>query len=302
MNKAVKSSGLRAKLAEISTYDALREAIARRHSGLSDRLQLIAEFALEHPTDMALGTVAEVAMRAKVQPSAIVRFAHAMGYGGFTELQQVFRSRLVAGAVPSYRERIDGLRRDGRFRESNNPHELLSRFASEATISLENLQESVHQADLARAISLMGKAQTSYVLGLGGSFPVAAHLTYVLRRLGRRAVLLDGLGNVLTDHVLTATRKDAMIAISFRPYNRETVQLVPEFVARGVPTIAVTDSLLSPIVTGANVVFEIPDMPEAVLRTMVAPMCLVQALAVGLTIVSDEQRDPPNAALPIDGR
>ncbi|MFM9847923.1 MAG: MurR/RpiR family transcriptional regulator [Hyphomicrobiaceae bacterium] len=283
MNRAAKSSGQRAKVAEISTYDALREAIAQRYPGLSDRLQLIAEFALEHPTDMALGTVAEVAVRAKVQPSAIVRFAHAMGYGGFTELQQVFRSRLLAGAAPSYRERIDGLRRDGRFRESNSPHELLSRFASEATISLENLQESVNQADLARAIGLMGKAHTNYVLGLGGSFPVAAHLTYVLRRLGRRAVLLDGLGNVLTDHVLTATRKDAMIAISFRPYNRETVQLVPEFVARGVPTIAVTDSLLSPIVTGANVAFEIPDMPEAALRTMVAPMCLVQALAVGLT-------------------
>ena len=293
MNKAAKSAGLRAKLAEISTYDALREAIARRYSGLSDRLQLIAEFALEHPTDMALGTVAEVAMQAKVQPSAIVRFAHAMGYGGFTELQQVFRSRLVAGAVPSYRERIDGLRRDGRFHESNSPHELLSRFVSEATISLENLQESIHQADLARAIRLMGKAQTSYVLGLGGSFPVAAHLTYVLRRLGRRTVLVDGLGNVLADHALTATRKDAMIAISFKPYNRETVQLVPQFVARGVPTIAVTDSLLSPIVTGANVVFEIPNMPEAVLRTMVTPMCLVQALAVGLTIVSDEQRDAP---------
>ena len=82
--------------------------LRRGISWLSDRLQLIAQFALEHPTDMALGTVAEVAARAKVQPSAIVRFAHALGYGGFTELQQVFRSRLVAGAVPSYRERIDG--------------------------------------------------------------------------------------------------------------------------------------------------------------------------------------------------
>jgi len=55
----------------------------------------------------------------------------------------------------------------------------------------------------------------------------------------------------------------------------------------GVPTIAVSDSLLSPIVAGADVVFEIPDMPEAVLRTMVAPMCLVQTLAVGLTMASD---------------
>ena len=295
MRKPSKSKGSRAKASPLGAYDALREKIAHRYPGLSDRLQLIAEFALDHPTEMALGTVAEVAERAKVQPSAIVRFAHALGYGGFTELQQVFRSRLVAGAVPSYRERIDGLRRDGRFRDSNSPHELLERFASEGTVSLDNLQVSVRENDLARAIGLMARAHTIHVLGLGGSFPVAAHLTYVLRRLGRRAVLLDGLGNVLADHVLTATREDVVIAVSFRPYNSETVQLVPEFLARGVPAIVVTDSLISPIVNGADVVFEIPDMPEAALRTMVAPMCLVQSLAVGLTLAFER---PAVASIP----
>jgi hypothetical protein len=34
-------------------------------------------------------------------------------------------------------------------------------------------------------------------------------------------------------------------------------------------------------------VFEIPDMPEAALRTMVAPMCLAQSLAVSLTLTHD---------------
>lgn len=284
MKKPAKSKKSRGKDARMSAYDALREDIAQRYPELSDRLRLIAEFALDHPTDMALGTVAEVAERAKVQPSAIVRFAHALGYGGFTELQQIFRSRLVAGTVPSYRERIEGLRRDGSLRESSSPHQLLSRFASEGIVSLENLQESARESDLQRAIDLTDRAHTIHVLGLGGSFPVAAHLTYVLRRLGRRVVLLEGLGNVLADHVLTATPADVVIAVSFRPYNPETVRLVPEFHVRQVPIIAITDSLLSPIVNCADVVFELPDMPEAVLRTMVAPMCLVQSLAVGLTI------------------
>lgn len=278
---------MKAKRPQRDLYEELRAEIARRYPGFSDRLQVIAEFALDHPTEMALGTVAEVAVRAKVQPSAIVRFAHAIGYGGFTEMQQVFRTRLVAGATPSYKERIAGLRRDGRFRSDNSPHDLLSRFASEGAVSLESAQEYVREADLTRAIGIMGAAHTIYVVGLGGSFPVAAHLTYVLRRMGRRVVLLDGLGSALGDHVLTATPQDAVIAISFRPYNRDTVQVFPDFLARGVPGIAVTDSLLSPIVTGAEVAFEIPDMPEAALRTMVAPMCLVQSLAVGLSLAQD---------------
>ncbi len=287
MKKPVKELSQNAKRPQRDLYEELRADIARRYPSFSDRLRLIAEFALDHPTDMALGTVAEVAERAKVQPSAIVRFAHAIGYGGFTEMQQIFRSRLVAGAAPSYKERIAGLRRDGRFRSDNSPHDLLTRFASEGAVSLESAQEYVREADLTRAIAIMGAALTIYVVGLGGSFPVAAHLTYVLRRMGRRVVLLDGLGSAIGDHVLTATPQDAVIAISFRPYNRDTVQVFPDFLARGVPGIAVTDSLLSPIVAGAEVAFEIPDMPEAALRTMVAPMCLVQSLAVGLSLAVD---------------
>ena len=106
MKKAGRNIVIGAKVAKRDLYEELRADIARRHPDLSDRLQVIAEFALDHPPEMALGTVAEVAERAKLQPSAIVRFAHAMGYGGFTEMQQIFRSRLVAGATPSYKERI----------------------------------------------------------------------------------------------------------------------------------------------------------------------------------------------------
>ena len=140
---------------------------------------------------------------------------------------------------------------------------------------------------LARAISLIGAAETIFVLGLGGSFPVAAHLTYVLRRLGRRVTHLDGLGSALADQAAAATPQDALIAISFKTYNPDTVRLFPVLAARGLATVSITDSLLSPIVEGADVVFEIPDMPEAALRTMVGPMCLAQSLAVGLTLALD---------------
>jgi DNA-binding MurR/RpiR family transcriptional regulator len=273
--------------ARVAPYEALRAEIARRHPEFSNRLKVIAEFALDHPTEMALGTVAEVASRAKVQPSAVVRFAHALGYGGFSEIQKVFRSRLVASVAPTYKERIAGLRRDGRFRDTNTPHSVLARFASEGIVSLESLQQGIRARDLARAIALIGVAETIFVLGLGGSFPVALHITYVLRKLGRRVALLDGLGSALEEQAVAATPRDVLIAISFKSYNRDTVRLFAELVARGLPAVSITDSLLSPIVEGAEVVFEIPDMPEAALRTMVAPMCLAQSIAVGLTLAQD---------------
>ena len=278
MNKAADKS---------MSYDELRGAIAQRHRALSGRLQQIAEFVLDHPTEVALGTVAEVAARSGVPPSAIVRFAHALGFGGFTEMQQVFRSRLVAGVAPSYKARLARMKHEEKSILGRKPAAVLGRFVAEAQSALVTLSQSAHARELDAATAILAKARDIYLLGLGGSFPVATHLAYVLRKLGRRVVLLDGTGGGILEQSHPATTEDALVAISFRNYYPDTARLFPELVARNVPAISITDSLLSPIVEGASVVFEIQDMPEPALRTLVAPMCLVQALAIGLDLAAD---------------
>jgi DNA-binding MurR/RpiR family transcriptional regulator len=278
MNKAADKS---------MSYDELRGAIAQRHRALSGRLQQIAEFVLDHPTDVALGTVAEVAARSGVPPSAIVRFAHALGFGGFTEMQQVFRSRLVAGVAPSYKARLARMKHEEKSILGRKPAAVLGRFVAEAQSALVTLSQSAHARELDAATAILAQARDIYLLGLGGSFPVATHLAYVLRKLGRRVMLLDGIGGSIHEQSHPAGPEDALVAISFRNYYPDTARLFPELVARGVPAISITDSLLSPIVEGARIVFEIQDMPEPALRTLVAPMCLVQALAIGLDLAAD---------------
>ena len=78
-----------------SNYEQLKGELSRLYPGMSPQLQRIATFALEHPQDMALDTVATLARGVGVQPSAMVRFAQALGYDGFSELQRVFRGRLL---------------------------------------------------------------------------------------------------------------------------------------------------------------------------------------------------------------
>ncbi|MDO9563984.1 MAG: MurR/RpiR family transcriptional regulator [Bradyrhizobium sp.] len=272
---------------KFTSYDELRGAIAQRHRALSGRLQQIAEFVLDHPTEVALGTVAEVAARSGVPPSAIVRFAHALGFGGFTEMQQVFRSRLVAGVAPSYKARLARMKHEEKSILGRKPAAVLGRFVAEAQSALVTLSQSAHARELDAATAILAEARDIYLLGLGGSFPVATHLAYVLRKLGRRVMLLDGIGGSIHEQSHPAGPEDALVAISFRNYYPDTARLFPELVARGVPAISITDSLLSPIVEGARVVFEIQDMPEPALRTLVAPMCLVQALAIGLDLAAD---------------
>ncbi len=90
-----------------NNIEALRTRIVQRYEALSPRLKQVAAYALEHPNDIGLETLAVIAKRCKVQPSTIVRFAKTFGYDGASDMQKLFRDELLSLAPsPSYAERI----------------------------------------------------------------------------------------------------------------------------------------------------------------------------------------------------
>lgn len=269
------------------TYEDLRTLIARRHPDLSDRLRRIAEFAVQHPNDMALKTVAALADSIGVQPSSIIRFANGFGYDGFSEMQQVFRSRLVAEATPSYRERIASMhgaqaRSKGNGAARGEPSAVLSQFVADDIGALEELHNSTGERELAKAVALLAQAKSIHLLGQGRSFPVAFYLHYALSRLDLRAFLIDSLAGTTVRQARMATRDDVVIAISFKDYSPDVVTAVEEAAVRKVPVIAITDSPLSPLAASAKVCFEIAERRDRPFRSLVAPMCLAESLVVSL--------------------
>jgi DNA-binding MurR/RpiR family transcriptional regulator len=265
-----------------TSYDELREAISRRHDELSDRLRRIAVFAVEQPNEIALNTVSALATTIGVQPSSIVRFANAFGYEGFSDMQRVFRSRLVAEVSPGYRARFAAARTNRRRAVETDPASVLLREVTDDTAALEELGRSIEPRLIQRAVELLANAQTIYLVAQGRSFPVAHYLAYALGRLELRAHLNDGVGGLTRIVGEMATSDDVMVAISFRDYSPDVVAVVDAAAARRVPVIAVTDSPLSPIAAPAKLSFEIRSDPSRAFRSLVAPIALAQTLVIAL--------------------
>lgn len=259
------------------SYGELRGRILARHAGLSRQLQKIARFAVDHPDIMALESVASVARTAEVQPSAIVRFAQALGLDGFGSLQRLFRQNLMA-REDGYRERIRTLAQV----RSGAPVRLLDDLAQAAIRSLETLRLETPQARLDAAVAVLRAADEVFVFGQRRSFAVAQYLNYALLRLECRNVLVTGAGG-MADQQLARCRpgSDAILAVSFAPYARGVVERVRELAEAGTPVVAITDSPLSPLVPSSTVHFEVSggDHP---FRSLVAPICLAQTLVVTL--------------------
>jgi DNA-binding MurR/RpiR family transcriptional regulator len=260
-------------------YAGLRTRIAERAQELPRRLMQIASYALEHPDEIAFGTVASIAEQAEVQPSALVRFSQAMGYQGFSDLQEVFRSRLRE-RILNYDERIALLREHAV--NASKPNIIFQGFSDAAGKSISALREKLEPAALDRAVEILAGADTIYLLGLRRSFPISSYMAYALGKLNVRSILVDAVGGLAAEQLEFAGPSDAVLAISFTPYASETVALARTANGRRVPVVSITDSPFSPLAQLADVWLEVGEANFEGFRSMAATLTLAMTLTVAI--------------------
>lgn len=269
------------------TFAALKALIGTRAPELPRRLTQVAAYALDNPDDIAFGTAASVAANAGVQPSTLVRFSQALGYQGFTDLQEVFRSRL-RDRVPSYDERLTQLREHGL--SVSKAGLLLEGFAEAASRSVADFRAKADPAAVEAAVDLLAGAETIYLVGLRRSFPITVYMAYAMGKLGVRNILIDGVAGLAAEQSGFITSRDTLLAISFTPYASETVALANAAKARGARILSITDSVFSPIAPIADVWLEIVEANFEGFRSMAATMALAMALTVAVAGKRSEGR------------
>lgn len=260
-------------------FAALRALIGERAQSLPRRLTQVATYALQNPDEIAFGTAASIAAHAGVQPSTLVRFSQALGYQGFSDLQDVFRSRLRE-RVPSYDERIRQLREHGLA--ASKAGLLLEGFAEAAERSVADFRAKADPLMLEKAVGLLAGAETIYLLGLRRSFPITSYMAYAMGKLGIRNILVDGIAGLGAEQTSFISSRDVMLAVSFTPYASETVTLTNAAKSRGARIVSLTDSIFSPIAPNADVWLEVVEANFEGFRSMAATLALAMTLTVAV--------------------
>lgn len=275
-----------------ATADDLRAAILERYDGLSKRLQQIARYVLDEPNELALETLAVIAERSGVQPSAIVRFAKSFGFDGASQMQRLFRDGLLSGhAALGYSERVRNFSRAVDNSAASGGAELLSEFVEGNTIALQNLPQTVSDSDLTTAVKLVEAAEAVFVVGVRRAFPIAAYLAYSLQQAGKRTIFVDGVAGLARQQVGMVRPGDLLLAVSYQPYAEETVHAVEAAAARGAKVLSISDSLVSPIAKPATVTLQVRESEIRAFRSLSASMCLAQALVIGFAFENSRRED-----------
>jgi DNA-binding MurR/RpiR family transcriptional regulator len=198
-------------------------------------------------------------------------------------MQKLFREELINSVPsPSYATRVHQFRESLGKRDPQSPIHLMQEFVQSNVLALEHLKANVDLGDLERAIDIIEASHSVYLVGLRRSFPVVAYLAYALPHVAKATHLIDGLAGMIVEQSSMISERDALIAVSFRPYAQETPDIVARAHAARARIITISDSLLSPVARQADVSFEVSDAEVMNFRSLTASFCLAQTLVIGL--------------------
>jgi DNA-binding MurR/RpiR family transcriptional regulator len=273
-------------------YEDLIRLIHDRHDHMSKTYRQIAVYLTQNPNDVAVLSVNAIAENCAIHASSLVRFAQSLGYNGFKELQVLFQKRLTT-AAPGFEARVRALETELKDIGPKPETRFLRDLVLRDIASLQQMLDETSQDDLALAADLLHQADIIYLLGQLRSAPVVELLRYVLTMLGKKCILLDASGGLATHMGRTIRKNDVLLAVSFRFYAHEVVNIVEDAAQRGVDIVAISDSTLSPLARWARVLFPIPEHDYSFSRSLAAPMCLAQALVIAVAARVQENTEAP---------
>lgn len=234
--------------------ETVAQKIKRDFDAMPLKMQAASRFILEHPSEVALLSMRELARRAGVTAATMTRLAQRLGFSGFDELKSIFADDM-RGSTEWFSGRAVGMLSR---REKVGEAGLVTEMAAALSDYVSALASPQAVARFSAAADLLLDARRIYCVGARASFPVAYEFSHVQNYFWDRAVLVDAPGGVGVDQLGNAGPGDVVFAVSFNPYANSTIDIVEVAAAAGCRIIAITDSELSLLGRRAAVTIVVP--------------------------------------------
>src|SRR3954454_758901 len=180
--------------------------VSEARGRLSRNDERILAFLREHLDELAFHTAESLAQGTGVSAAAVVRFSRRLGFASFRDL----------------RERARGELQSGRDAEAPAVESTLGRKVQRDIASLELLPRMLEEP-LAAAADAIAAARTTWFLANRETYGIAAYAQRLMHQVRADVRLVDP---SFTDPLRAIGPDDALVACTFRPYARATLDLV----------------------------------------------------------------------------
>jgi len=232
----------------MSMSESLKDRIANSLDTLSKKHKVIARYVIDNDYFTSFASASLLGEKTNTTAATVVRFAQALGYDGFTELQDALRSEMPNHLTTTARmqKRMSAKNSPGPISQSVFFADIKNIERTASGLSEDNLESVLEKIQIARRI---------LIIGAGLSHAPVALLAHSLKVMGfeAQAILGEGLNSAV--EIAGLKDGDLLIAIDLWRYVRMTVNAVSTAKENGIPVIAITDSIVSPLAKLADNAF-----------------------------------------------
>jgi DNA-binding MurR/RpiR family transcriptional regulator len=260
-----------------TTALTLSEEIRQRFDEFSRSQKDVGQYIVDHLEEAAFHTAEELARRANTSSSTVVRFAQALGFEGFPELQ--------ASARDEYRRaRENGA---GPAEPSTAPLFPIDQTDFEAALAADhaNMEETARRVDrdeVAATIDLISRAGRILLCGTDQMAFFASYLRHLLMLLDLRAEVVASPSQEGLAKLGRVDENTVLVGFSAGRPHPLVVRAMKLARNRRAATIAIADATLSEVAKLADHKLYYSSNSPAYVRSHSALMGLIQALAYGV--------------------
>lgn len=242
---------------------------------LSKSHRRIAEFIVSHYDKAVFMTAATLGEMVGVSESTVVRFAVALGYDGYPQLQHSLQELV--------RHRLTATQRFEMVSDIQEKEVLPTVLKADML----NIRHTVDQIDgkaFADVVERMLSAKTIYILGLRSAAPLAQFFGYYLHFIFDDVrVVAAGTSDVF-EAIARIQPSDVLLGISFPRYSTRTLEAMRFAHQSGAQVIGLTDGPMSPLHREADICLSARTDMASFVDSLVAPLSVINALLVALAL------------------
>ncbi len=257
---------------------SLSRYIEERFDEFSRSQKDVAQYIVDHLDDVAFLTAEELARRATTSSSTVVRFAQALGFEGYPELQgaarEEYRRRHAAPGEPAAPGAVAPL---FSLDQSGFETALVADH-----LNVEETARKASRADVEQAIDAIASAPRLLVAGTDQMAFFASYLRHLLMLLDLRAEIVASPSQEALGRLGRIDADTLVIGLSAGRAHPLVVRAMKVARHRRARTLAITDATLSEVAKLAQLRLYYSSNSPAYVRSHTALLAIVQALAYGV--------------------
>ena len=254
----------------------ISQRILKIHSTLSKSHKKIANAVLQEYEKVAYLTATELAQKMNVSESTVVRFAAILGYEKYSEFKLAVQELVKSRLTPNQRIEIT--------KQRIGKGDMLSNVMNYDINKIKYTLEHIDRDAFYNAVQAILDARNIYIIGARSSEPLAKILQYNL------SLILDNVKFVsatsaeeVFEQMFSIGEPDTLVAFSFPRYSSKIVKAVKFAESNGAKTIAITDSVISPIVQYSTYALLAQSDMASYMDSLVAPLSIINSIIVEIT-------------------